>query len=463
MKNPKDLLASLSPCSSEFTSLITGSVEGLKRYYVIVTALDTGLFEYTIMPKTAKAIAEVEAMKKELMNLRSKNITTISAQELKKNLYSQIKWEPVELTELSTQVRNMGYKGVANQVMKELEKMYPEIKSRNKSYGAYKDLKYAIDKATGRLGNLEDPFGIKLPSKVLFTHSPIASIVNYIVTEPVVQSKLAFYLKGVRDTNVAKRASRMAAASKGMGPPAPPQQPPPQAQIGLNRGFSTKPYPAEVVPPQPQPPVNMLPGRTMEAERPVSALLDYNPPKTKPIELPNPQKALPETTSMIAGQKGGVFDPAKPVSPKEMTAKEIGKSKQKINRMKGEKLYDITSLPQMIQDQYKRFKASNRAKQVDMAFGEMEHAARRNDMRAYNFWAKQADVLNEWKNPYQKKIVQEVRKSGVKTVAKKYGVKVSVVAGAIYGLKKALDRFQDDDKNPDILQRQAKVMKNEEQ
>jgi hypothetical protein len=58
LKNPKDLLTSLSPNSSEFTSLITGSVEGLKRYYVIVTALDTGLFESTIMPKTAKAIAE---------------------------------------------------------------------------------------------------------------------------------------------------------------------------------------------------------------------------------------------------------------------------------------------------------------------------------------------------------------------------------------------------------------------
>ena len=58
MKNPKDLLTPLSPNSSDFTSIINGSAEGLKRYYIVMTALDTGLFECTITPKTAQVIAE---------------------------------------------------------------------------------------------------------------------------------------------------------------------------------------------------------------------------------------------------------------------------------------------------------------------------------------------------------------------------------------------------------------------
>jgi hypothetical protein len=58
MKNSKDLLAPLSPKASDFTSIMNGSAEGLKRYYIIMTALDAGLFECTITPKTAQAIAK---------------------------------------------------------------------------------------------------------------------------------------------------------------------------------------------------------------------------------------------------------------------------------------------------------------------------------------------------------------------------------------------------------------------
>ncbi len=58
MKNPKDLLTPLSPNSSDFTSLINGSIDGLKRYYIIMTALDVGLFERMVTRKSAQALSE---------------------------------------------------------------------------------------------------------------------------------------------------------------------------------------------------------------------------------------------------------------------------------------------------------------------------------------------------------------------------------------------------------------------
>jgi len=58
MKNPKDLLTPLSPKASDFISIMNCSADGLKRYYIIMTALNTGLFEVTINPKNAQAIAE---------------------------------------------------------------------------------------------------------------------------------------------------------------------------------------------------------------------------------------------------------------------------------------------------------------------------------------------------------------------------------------------------------------------
>lgn len=57
MKNIKNLIAS-SKTSAELSALMNGSLDGLKRYTVIMTALDAGLFEYTITPKTSQTIAE---------------------------------------------------------------------------------------------------------------------------------------------------------------------------------------------------------------------------------------------------------------------------------------------------------------------------------------------------------------------------------------------------------------------
>ncbi|MGD6935060.1 MAG: methyltransferase [Candidatus Bathyarchaeia archaeon] len=58
MKNAKNLIVPPKPSSAEFSILMNGSLDGLKRYTVIMTALDAGLFECTITPKTFQAVAE---------------------------------------------------------------------------------------------------------------------------------------------------------------------------------------------------------------------------------------------------------------------------------------------------------------------------------------------------------------------------------------------------------------------
>jgi hypothetical protein len=58
MKQAKNLLIPSSPKFEEFSSLINNSIDGLKRYNLILTALDAKLFEHTSTPKTACALAD---------------------------------------------------------------------------------------------------------------------------------------------------------------------------------------------------------------------------------------------------------------------------------------------------------------------------------------------------------------------------------------------------------------------
>jgi precorrin-6B methylase 2 len=58
MKDAKNLLVPSSPKSEEYSSLLNDSLEGLKRYTLITTAYDAGLFELTTTPKTSQALAK---------------------------------------------------------------------------------------------------------------------------------------------------------------------------------------------------------------------------------------------------------------------------------------------------------------------------------------------------------------------------------------------------------------------
>jgi precorrin-6B methylase 2 len=58
MKTPKDLLTSPNPPSQELSSLLEKSAEGLKKYHLILTAWEAGVFEHAVTPKTAKQLSE---------------------------------------------------------------------------------------------------------------------------------------------------------------------------------------------------------------------------------------------------------------------------------------------------------------------------------------------------------------------------------------------------------------------
>ncbi|MGD6809991.1 MAG: methyltransferase [Candidatus Bathyarchaeia archaeon] len=58
MKEAKNLLFPLFPKSEEYSSIMNGSLEGLKRYTLIITAYDAGLFELTTTAKNSQELSK---------------------------------------------------------------------------------------------------------------------------------------------------------------------------------------------------------------------------------------------------------------------------------------------------------------------------------------------------------------------------------------------------------------------
>ncbi|NLB76835.1 MAG: hypothetical protein GX799_10290, partial [Crenarchaeota archaeon] len=56
MKKPQDLLTPPNPQFQELSSLLEKSAEGLKKYRLILTAWEAGVFEHAVTPKTAKQL-----------------------------------------------------------------------------------------------------------------------------------------------------------------------------------------------------------------------------------------------------------------------------------------------------------------------------------------------------------------------------------------------------------------------
>ncbi len=57
-KNINNLLKEPSPKSKAFTTTVRNSLEGLQQFYAIMTAWESGIFEYTVTPKTYQEIAQ---------------------------------------------------------------------------------------------------------------------------------------------------------------------------------------------------------------------------------------------------------------------------------------------------------------------------------------------------------------------------------------------------------------------
>jgi hypothetical protein len=58
VKNVNNLLNPPFPRSKAFSTLVMKSLEGLQRYHLIMTAWESGLFDFTVTPKTYQEIAK---------------------------------------------------------------------------------------------------------------------------------------------------------------------------------------------------------------------------------------------------------------------------------------------------------------------------------------------------------------------------------------------------------------------
>ncbi|MBT0159247.1 hypothetical protein G4O51_04600 [Candidatus Bathyarchaeota archaeon A05DMB-2] len=58
MKDVNNLINPPSPSSKEFSALLEGALNGVRRYYLIMTAWDSGLFDHTVTPKTPQELAK---------------------------------------------------------------------------------------------------------------------------------------------------------------------------------------------------------------------------------------------------------------------------------------------------------------------------------------------------------------------------------------------------------------------
>jgi hypothetical protein len=142
-------------------------------------------------PEGAKALIDEIAEK---FRAHGDTIPTSKLNQIKRQLYDEVKWGGTESTALASQLNTMGKKGIAHEAMLSLEELYPAIKSLNKQDAAYIALKEGIERATARMNN-QDIVG--LGAKVIGVRSIPTAILEWTIGHPQVKSRLAFALKSL--------------------------------------------------------------------------------------------------------------------------------------------------------------------------------------------------------------------------------------------------------------------------
>jgi hypothetical protein len=118
-------------------------------------------------------------------------IPTKQLQQIKRQLYDEVKWGGAEQTALVGQLQTMGKKGMAHEAMLALEDLYPQVKGLNKQDASFIYLKEGIERAVSRYGN-RDLIG--LGAKALSVRSIPMAILESTIGHPVVKARLAILL-----------------------------------------------------------------------------------------------------------------------------------------------------------------------------------------------------------------------------------------------------------------------------
>jgi len=139
-------------------------------------------------PVGAKAIVENVAEK---FRAHGDTIKLSDLNDIKRQLYDEVKWGGSEQTALVGQITTMGKKGLAKSAKEYMEQLHPELKSLNQKDAAYIKLTEALERAVGREQN-KDVIG--LAAKALAVRSIPMAIFESTLGHPYMKQSLAFAL-----------------------------------------------------------------------------------------------------------------------------------------------------------------------------------------------------------------------------------------------------------------------------
>jgi len=136
-------------------------------------------------PEKAKALVDKI---KEGFTGHGEYLTPSVANKIKVKVRKEVKW-----TEGADELTTTAKKDIAHDIMKRIEKLYPEIKNTNQTYEARRSLIEGIERFVGRDAN-KDMVG--LGTKVLLTHPQTWPLAAWEATlgHPQIKARLAFLL-----------------------------------------------------------------------------------------------------------------------------------------------------------------------------------------------------------------------------------------------------------------------------
>ncbi len=220
VKNTVDSVISVGEAKGDVVNTADIISKGLQKAYQRASTSSD--------PIGAKALVDEIAEK---FMVHGEKIPVAKLNQIKRQLYDEVKWGGTETTALSGQLTTMSKKGIAHEAMVRLESLYPELKYLNKKDGSLIDLVDILERTVAKESG-KDLVG--LGAKVLFRSKiwPL-SLADQILGLPAVKSKLAFALQRASQSMI--RAGQMTMAppwtQRQFGGPMPTQWQAPQGQL----------------------------------------------------------------------------------------------------------------------------------------------------------------------------------------------------------------------------------------
>ncbi len=147
-------------------------------------------------PNPMKARAYIDSIKDEFISGHGENIPLDRANKIKQELYKEVSWPSSVAKTSYMRLKESAFKGMAHELMVDIEKAWPEIGYLNKEYGPYRALREIITRSVAREANKDI---VPFSSKILFNPKFwILGLWDATVGHPYVKSHLAFTIDKAR-------------------------------------------------------------------------------------------------------------------------------------------------------------------------------------------------------------------------------------------------------------------------